>query len=381
MSKTNGAKRKAATTTVKPTKQAVSGGQPDFNATVEADDVAFKTPTKASSKRRKVGNGTPKAIPFTPTPSAVGLMTAKTPLPVTYSTGDIDDAIPSTRPAEPHVANAPLLSSPEDRKPVTAYPDPTFTAADQSPSKPPTSTTSTLLEQATAHLLAVDAAHFSGRLAPVIAAHHCKVFAPAGLAEVVDPFRSLASGIMAQQVSGAAATSIKNKFVGLFGASPAHGYLGPPHFPPPVLVAARPVPELKTAGLSQRKAEYIQGLAEKFVAGELSAEMLARASDEEVMSELVKIRGLGRWSVEMFCCFGLKRADVFSTGDLGVQRGMAAYVGKDVAKLKAKGGGKWKYMSEKDMLELSEKFTPYRSLFMWYMWRIEDVNVEAVQNA
>jgi hypothetical protein len=91
------------------------------------------------------------------------------------------------------------------------------------------------------------------------------------------------------------------------------------------------------------------------------------------MKKLVAVRGLGAWSVEMFMCFALKRMDVFSTGDLGVQRGMAAYVGKDVKKLKAKGGGKWKYMSEKDMLETAEKFRPYRSLFMWYMWRIEEV--------
>lgn len=67
----------------------------------------------------------------------------------------------------------------------------------------------------------------------------------------------------------------------------------------------------------------------------------------------------------MFACFALKRLDVFSTGDLGVQRGMAALVGRDVEKLKkagkgAKGGGKWKYMSEKEMEEMAEKFSPYR---------------------
>lgn len=56
---------------------------------------------------------------------------------------------------------------------------------------------------------------------------------------------------------------------------------------------------------------------------------------------------------------------------------MAAYLGRDVAKLKAK-GGKWKYISEKDMLDVSAKFAPYRSLFMWLMWRIEDVNIDAL---
>lgn len=97
--------------------------------------------------------------------------------------------------------------------------------------------------------------------------------------------------------------------------------------------------------------------------GELSAEILAKGTDEEVTERLVQVRGLGRWSVEMFCCFGLKRADVFSTGDLGVQRGIAAYIGKDVAKLKAKGGGKWKYLSEREMLEVAERFRPYRYVF------------------
>lgn len=79
------------------------------------------------------------------------------------------------------------------------------------------------------------------------------------------------------------------------------------------------IPSLRTAGLSQRKAEYISGLAEKFSSGELSAQMLVSASDPELIDKLVAVRGLGRWSVEMFACFGLKRMDVFSTGDLGVQ--------------------------------------------------------------
>ncbi len=84
-------------------------------------------------------------------------------------------------------------------------------------------------------------------------------------------------------------------------------------------MAATDLSALRTAGLSGRKAEYIQGLAEKFASGELNARMLVEASDEEVMEKLTAVRGLGRWSVEMFACFALKRMDVFSTGDLGVQ--------------------------------------------------------------
>lgn len=114
------------------------------------------------------------------------------------------------------------------------------------------------------------------------------------------------------QVSGQAAASIRKKFTALF--EDTH-----PSFPSPAQVIAKDLPTLRTAGLSQRKAEYISGLAEKFASGELRAQMLVSASDEELIEKLVAVRGLGRWSVEMFACFGLKRMDVFSTGDLGVQ--------------------------------------------------------------
>lgn len=128
----------------------------------------------------------------------------------------------------------------------------------------------------------------------------------------------MTSSIIGQQVSGAAAKSIRNKFLALFniesGAGIAHS-----RFPTPEEVARCDIPTLRTAGLSQRKAEYIQGLAEKFASGELSAQMLARASDEELVEKLTAVRGLGKWSVEMFALFALKRIDVFSTGDLGVQ--------------------------------------------------------------
>jgi DNA-3-methyladenine glycosylase II len=130
-------------------------------------------------------------------------------------------------------------------------------------------------------------------------------------------------------------------------------------FPTPSQVCGSKIEILRTAGLSQRKAEYVFGLAEKFHNQEITTEMLFKATDEEILEELIKVRGLGRWSVEMFACFGLKRMDVFSTGDLGVQRGMAAFKGKDVSKLK-NGKGKWKYMGEKEMEETAEKFRPYR---------------------
>lgn len=262
------------------------------------------------------------------------------------------------RPAEPHITNAPLVTPRGSR--LVPYDK---TNADASPSKTgrprPTTTTTHILDQACAHLIAND---HTGKLKPLIESNYCTPFCPEGLAEECDPFKALCSGIMAQQVSGAAASSIKRKFIGLFpSSSPLDDQaVDDLIFPTPAQVAPCTVPFLRTAGLSERKAEYIKGLAEKFESGELSAAMLVNASDEEVLEKLIAVRGLGKWSVEMFATFGLKRMDILSTGDLGVQRGMAAYMGKDVSKLKAKGGGKWKYMSEQDMLTNSEKFAPYR---------------------
>jgi DNA-3-methyladenine glycosylase II len=242
-----------------------------------------------------------------------------------------------------------------------------------SPSLPrPTATTADILSQACEHLRKTDP-----RLIPVIDAYPCPLWAPQALIEPVEPFRALVSSILAQQVSGAAAKSIRNKFVALF-IPPAESSRAE-HveddkkgaFPTPEQVAGAELSFLRTAGLSGRKAEYVKGVAEKFASGELSAEWLAKASWEELFEKLIAVRGLGKWSVEMFACFALKRMDVFSTGDLGVQRGMAALIGKDVKKLKAKGGNnKWKYMSEKEMLEEAEKFTPYRCVPRSLLWSL-----------
>lgn len=274
MASRRSARLSTITQTTSKSISASAGGRALPTATVTGnddgvvDDVAtMQTP----AKKRKLSHP-----PVTPTPALIGRMLERTPATVNKAV-DLN-----------HTASAHEIS----------------------PERSLDSTT--LLSKAEAHLIKVDPT-----LKRVIDAHHCDVFDSKGLSEPIDPFQSLAAGIMAQQISGAAANAVKTKFIGLFAKSNTHR--GPPHFPPPSLVAAAPLATLKTAGLSQRKAEYIQGLAERFVDESLSKAMLEKAPDEKVMNTLVAVRGLGQWSVEMFCCFGLKRMDVFSTGDLGVQ--------------------------------------------------------------
>lgn len=349
---TNSRKRKAPASTTKAVSKA---------------DEKKEAPTTPKKKRVKAEPAPP---PLTPTPSAVGVIAE----PAASKPRSRNVA----RLANPNYTNATLLSPETSRVIKSQLPEP------ESPSKPSRTTkkltTQTLLQEACDYLISVDE-----RMRPLVERHHCRVFSPEGLAETIDPFESLSSGIISQQVSGAAAKSIKAKFVALFdNDAPTQGDLPHPsgkasRFPHPSEVAACSIEHLRTAGLSQRKAEYIQGLAEKFKNGELTAQMLSDAPYEEVLEKLIAVRGLGKWSVEMFACFGLKRMDVFSTGDLGVQRGMAAFEGRDVARLKGK-GGKWKYMSEQDMIEMSDKFAPYRSLFMWYMWRVEETDVSTMES-
>jgi DNA-3-methyladenine glycosylase II len=277
--------------------------------------------TRRQGQKRKAAaavDETPAESPVTPVKRRTTRKSAVLPLmtPTLSAVGPIAKAADKNkspkkpraaavdRLADPKTTNAPLLS-PETSRVVASK-----TVDSISPSKVSKvkTTTANILEEACAHLIKVDA-----RMKPLIDAHHCKIFSPEGLAEKIDPFERLASGIISQQVSGAAAKSIKNKFISLF----ADQMQDSGRFPHPSQVAPTSIERLRTAGLSQRKAEYIQGLAEKFVSGELSAQLLADAPYEEVLEKLIAVRGLGRWSVEMFATFGLKRFDVFSLGDLG----------------------------------------------------------------
>ncbi|KAF8458830.1 DNA glycosylase, partial [Terfezia claveryi] len=200
-------------------------------------------------------------------------------------------------------------------------------------------------------------------------------------------FRSLARGIISQQVSGAAAASILRKFIALFYTpTPAAPESPTEFFPSPQEVLGRTHNELRTAGLSERKAQYMHSLATEFIEDKSLTE-LHTLSNEDVIEKLTKVKGIGVWSAEMFLIFTLGRWDIFSVGDLGIQRGMAVWDGRNVNKLRKterKEGGmkvatKWKYMSEEDMVRLSEEFKPWRTLFCLVMWRASDTQVASMK--
>lgn len=300
--------------------------QPKINKSQHSGIRKAKKPTTKTKKSQKTSAGQipsaealqvaePTAIP----PTAAATATDRNnnifdPSLPTDSTRRVHSTPPPLdRPVEPHRTNATILTP--HGSSLVAYPPGTEHASPSKTGRPrPTATTGTLLEKAVAHLIATDP-----RLKTIVEKHPCHLFSPEGLAEEVDPFRSLVSSIIGQQVSGAAARSIRDKFVALFNPNEMDVVARTKRFPSPEEILQYDIATLRTAGLSQRKAEYIQGLAQKFAVGELSARMLLNASDQELVEKLTAVRGLGLWSVEMFACFALKRIDVFSTGDLGVQ--------------------------------------------------------------
>lgn len=180
--------------------------------------------------------------------------------------------VKSLKVSPPAVANAPLGSA------VASETVSLHTSA-------PTATTSDMLKEGILHLLKIEP-----KLAPLIEKHECTLFSEEGLAEIVAPFDSLVSSIISQQVSGAAAKSIKTKFVNLFSEELAKEGAS---FPTPDMVLGCEHTKLQSAGLSTRKAEYLRSLAENFQSGNLSVEVLENSSNEDVVERLVQVRGLG----------------------------------------------------------------------------------------
>jgi DNA-3-methyladenine glycosylase II len=161
-----------------------------------------------------------------------------------------------------------------------------------------------------------------------------------------DAFGALVRIVVGQQLSTKAARSIYGRLAALFdGEAPtAEGLL------------ALSEAELRGVGLSGRKVEYLHDLARHVVDGELELDRLDERSDEEVMEEIVAVRGFGRWSAEMFLIFHLERPDVISGGDLGIRRAIQLAYGLN------------EMPSPDEVVERAERWRPNRSLASLYLW-------------
>ena len=163
-----------------------------------------------------------------------------------------------------------------------------------------------------------------------------------------DAFLTLARAIAGQQISVKAAQSVWNRVLALVVDMT------------PERVLAQQRPSLRACGLSDRKVEYIADLARHFADGTVHVARWPQMGDEEVIAELVQVRGIGRWTAEMFLMFNLLRPNVLPLDDLGVQKAMrlSYFRGRKVSVAR--------------MRKLGETWQPYRSVATWYLWRSLD---------
>jgi len=160
------------------------------------------------------------------------------------------------------------------------------------------------------------------------------------------PFADLVRAITFQQLAGRAAAAIHARLVACLPG----GVTAP-------AVLELPLATLRASGLSAAKAASIRDLAARVASGALELESLVSLPDDEVVSTLSQVRGMGRWTAEMFLIFSLRRPDVWPVGDHGVRRGYAAIHGLASPPRPT------------ELAELGERYRPYRTVAAWYCWR------------
>jgi DNA-3-methyladenine glycosylase II len=164
-----------------------------------------------------------------------------------------------------------------------------------------------------------------------------------------EPFMTLARAICGQQISVKAAQAVWNRFCICLDQKIT-----------PQAVIARERKLLRACGLSDRKTEYIADLAQHFADGRIHARDWPGMPDEEIIAELTDVRGIGRWTAEMFLMFNLLRPDVLPLDDLGLQKGIRVNYFKG------------RKVSLGRMRKLGESWRPWRSVATWYLWRSLD---------
>ena len=180
-------------------------------------------------------------------------------------------------------------------------------------------------------------------LKKIIDSYHGETMALRG-----DPFFTLARSITGQQISVKAAQSVWNKL------SEGVGKMTPE------IVANTDAAALRSCGLSERKVIYLHALANHFLDNKKLIKRWPEMPDDAIIAELTEIKGIGRWTAEMFLIFGLGRPDVFPLDDLGLLKGIHRHYN----------GGK--PMAREKVIAVGERWQPWRSMGTWYMWRVLD---------
>jgi len=164
-------------------------------------------------------------------------------------------------------------------------------------------------------------------------------------------YESLVRSIVYQQLSGKAASIIYERFLDLFVFD---------IYPKPKDVLEVSIETLRSSGLSYQKVNYIRDLSEKWQDGTMNLTDIDSMTDEEISSELIKVKGIGQWTADMFLMFTLGRPDVFPFGDLGIQKGVMILTNMN------------RLPTQKEMERKTKKWQPYRTVAAWYLWKLVD---------
>lgn len=167
----------------------------------------------------------------------------------------------------------------------------------------------------------------------------------------LEPFQALCESIIFQQLSGKAAGTILARFVALYPKK---------KFPTPDDVLQTQTEKMRSVGLSGQKSGYLKDLAAKFKDGTINPKLFPAMSDTEIIEHVVRVKGIGEWTAQMFLMFTLGRPDVLPTGDLGIQKAF-----QKLFKLRAK-------PSPQKMQKLAEGWVGHRTVACFYLWRTLD---------
>lgn len=162
-----------------------------------------------------------------------------------------------------------------------------------------------------------------------------------------DPFASLTRSIASQQLSVKAADTIHGRFRDLF----------PRRAPTPAVLLTLDDAALRAVGFSRPKVGFLRDLAARVLDGRLDLKALRRLSDDEALAALVAVKGIGRWTAEIFLMFRLERPDLFPTDDVGLARAVRLAYGLRTRPTDAR------------LLEIGEPWRPYRTVASWYLWQ------------
>jgi DNA-3-methyladenine glycosylase II len=185
------------------------------------------------------------------------------------------------------------------------------------------------------------------KLAPVIKRHGLCTIRPHK-----NYYQELVDSIISQQLSVKAARAIEQRFQDMFGG----------HFPAPEEILTKDLEELRAIGFSYAKGRYVQDLAQKILDGEVKFDTIDSLSNDEVVTELTAVKGVGEWTAHMFLMFCMGRSDVLPVGDLGIRNGVRELYGFTDAP------------SPDDIRDITKKYNwhPYESIASWYVWQSLD---------